>query len=893
VVEYTFSGSLPKNASTYVIREADTQLYKGLKAGKFCYVLNSRQSGKSSLRVRTMQRLRKARVKCAAVDLSAGGIQNVLPEQWYADLIDTLIDSFGLDLDFGDWWKANQLNSLVTRFRKFLEEVLLVEVQEKIVIFIDEIDSVLSLNFPIDDFFALIRACYNKRVDNPQYNRLTFCLLGVASPSNLIEDKQRTPFNIGQAISLNGFQLHEIEPLEKGLHGKFNNPQEIMQEILQWTGGQPFLTQKLCQFMVEESEQATPCSVEQVVRSRIIENWESQDEPEHLRTIQARILQNKQQDLYLLELYQQVRLTEEESQVIADEILKQSELQLQLSGLVVRQKGKLRIYNQIYREIFNLNWIETQLNNLRPYSENFRFWLDSGGTDHSKLLKGEKLQEAKKWIKDKNLSFEERQFIAASKTKELQEAALKSEIITLCKCTETMRLSNLELDSLLEVLKAVQRVKVMDVNLDDKNRDKVNLILQQIVDNIKEKNRLEGHTAAIRNVSFRPNSDIFASGSDDRSVKLWNLAGQCLSSFNFEGPDDNVKGVCFSPCGEILAAGSTKGILKLWKLDSQGNGKEIASFIAHKTTIRSISFNLDGKILASASGDGNIKIWNQSHLGTYQNVKSFKTQILENIIKRDKDKRHWVNSISFSPRNKKIFASGNADGTVRIWNVDTGETNKFTGHKDWVNCVCFSPDGKKIASSSRDNTVIIWALNGKRIMTIQGSAWITSVLFHPKQHSILAIAGDDNKVKLFNLDEVKFLNNDKILEDRQALQVFSGHTAWISSLSFNENGETLASASGDNSIRLWSLDKLTSFKHSNWVNSISFDTEGQILASGGSDCTIKLWDLKGKLIQTLKGHKKAVMSVRFSPDACLHQAVMIVLLKFGNVMIINFSYYIR
>jgi hypothetical protein len=110
---YIFSGSLPEEATTYVTREADGELYEGLKAGKFCYVLNSRQSGKSSLRVRTMRRLRESGVECAAIDLSAGGIQNVPPEQWYADLIDTLIESFGLDVEFGDWWSQNQLNSLV------------------------------------------------------------------------------------------------------------------------------------------------------------------------------------------------------------------------------------------------------------------------------------------------------------------------------------------------------------------------------------------------------------------------------------------------------------------------------------------------------------------------------------------------------------------------------------------------------------------------------------------------------------------------------------------------------------------------------------------------------------------------------------------------------------
>ncbi|MBO3458355.1 AAA-like domain-containing protein [Aetokthonos hydrillicola Thurmond2011] len=417
--QYIFSGSLPEEATTYVTREADGELYEGLKAGKFCYVLNSRQSGKSSLRVRTMRRLREDGVECAAIDLSAGGIQNVSPEQWYVDLIDTLIESFGLDIDFADWWSENQLNSLVTRFRKFLEEILLTAVKENIVIFIDEIDSVLSLEFPTDDFFALIRACYNKRVDNPEYNRLTFCLLGVASPSNLIEDKQRTPFNIGKAISLKGFQIDEVEPLKRGLEGKFPEPQAVMEGILYWTRGQPFLTQKLCQFMVEESVQDNPRSVEQVVKSRIIENWESQDEPEHLRTIRARILRDEQRAGYLLDLYQMVRLGEEQSEIIADDTLEQSELQL--SGLVVREHNKLRVYNLIYKQIFDDNWIEKQLKNLRPYSESFRFWIDSGRTDESRLLRGKALQEAFEWAKDKKLNYQDEEYLAASKAKEIQE----------------------------------------------------------------------------------------------------------------------------------------------------------------------------------------------------------------------------------------------------------------------------------------------------------------------------------------------------------------------------------------------------------------------------------------------------------------------------------------
>ena len=425
VDQYIFSGSLPENASTYVKREADDELNEALLQRKFCYILNSRQSGKSSLRVRTMSRLSEAGVECASIDLSSINIQTATQENWYADLIVKLIDSFALDVDFKGWWEQNNVNSPLLRFSNFLTKILLAEIPENIVIFIDEIDSVLSLNFPTDDFFAFIRSCYNERVDNPQYNRLTFCLLGVASPTILIQDKNRTPFNIGNAIPLKGFQLHEAEPLEKGLYGKFSSPHMIMQEILQWTGGQPFLTQKLCQFVVEESIQEHPRSVEQVVRSRIIENWESQDEPEHLRTIQARILRDEERAGYLLELYQQVRLAEEQSQIIADETLEQSELQL--SGLVVKQQGKLKIYNKIYREIFDFNWIKTQLNNLRPYSENFRFWVASGETDESRLLRGKALEEAEEWALDKNLSYQDKLYLAASKEKEIQEEIVARE----------------------------------------------------------------------------------------------------------------------------------------------------------------------------------------------------------------------------------------------------------------------------------------------------------------------------------------------------------------------------------------------------------------------------------------------------------------------------------
>ncbi|MBW4505377.1 MAG: AAA-like domain-containing protein [Scytonematopsis contorta HA4267-MV1] len=367
--QFQVGGSLEADASCYVVRSSDEKIYKALKAGEFCYVLNSRQMGKSSILVRTKKRLQEEGFKCVFLDMTRIGSNDITPQQWYYGIITELwigLNLFG-KVNLKSWFKEQEKISFVQQLSNFIEYIIYtVFPQDKIVIFIDEIDSILSLNFEVADFFAYIRFCYNNRTVNLEYHRLNFAIFGVSTPSDLIADKNRTPFNIGTAIELNGFQLHEVQSLVEGLKPYVANPQEVIAEILHWTGGQPLLTQKLCQVVKEVTSQSSffikgelekRTKIAELVRDCIIHNWELQDEPEHLRTVRDRI---ERSDLYvgkMLSIYQKIL---QGKHIKIDDSYEQ--MQLILSGLVVKNEGALQVNNCIYQNVFNLEWVSKKTN---------------------------------------------------------------------------------------------------------------------------------------------------------------------------------------------------------------------------------------------------------------------------------------------------------------------------------------------------------------------------------------------------------------------------------------------------------------------------------------------------------------------------------------------------
>jgi WD40 repeat protein len=356
-----------------------------------------------------------------------------------------------------------------------------------------------------------------------------------------------------------------------------------------------------------------------------------------------------------------------------------------------------------------------------------------------------------------------------------------------------------------------------------------------------------GDYGGVISVSFSPDGKTLASGSLDKTVKLWDVGtGKELNTL--KGHLDEVRSVSYSPDGKTLASASYDRTVKLWDVVT---GKELITLNGHQERVNSVSFSPDGKTLASGSDDTTVKLWD---VVTGKELKTLKGH------------QERVNSVSFSPDGKTL-ASGSddtTDTTVKLWDVVTGkELITLNGHQYSVLSVSFSPDGKTLASASYDRTVKLWdVVTGKELITLNGhQERVNSVSFSPDGKT-LASGSDDRTVKLWDVVTGKELNTLK------------GHQYSVLSVSFSPDGKTLASGSDDTTVRIWEVinSKETPISQplrgqGDQVWAVAFSPDGKQIVSGGIEGTLRLWDGNmGKEIKTLQGHKGSVRALAYSPD---------------------------
>lgn len=389
-----------------------------------------------------------------------------------------------------------------------------------------------------------------------------------------------------------------------------------------------------------------------------------------------------------------------------------------------------------------------------------------------------------------------------------------------------------------------------------------------------------GHTSVVLCGAFSPDGKIFASGSLDHTIKLWDVgSGQELRTLR--GHSEDISSVAFSPDSKTVASGSLDMTLKLWDV---GSGQTLKTLRGHTNGILSIVFSPDGNMVASGGFDKTVKLWNA---GSGLELRTLTGHT------------GGIKSVAFSPDGKTLASAGEfEDKTIKLWNVVTGqELITLPGYPGGVRSVAFSPDGKTLASAG--DTVKLWNVaTAQEVRTLQGHPdFVFSVVFSHDGKTLASAGGKDERLNLWNVATGELLRTINTLTlflafspdgktiasgdgnairlwdcvSGQEVKTLEGHGKWVLYFASSAAGHTLASGSGDKIIKLWNLVAGSSLKsligHTGEVCALAFSPDGTMLASGSRDNTIKVWDVaSGEVFGTLAGHTAAVLNLKFSPD---------------------------
>ena len=408
-----------------------------------------------------------------------------------------------------------------------------------------------------------------------------------------------------------------------------------------------------------------------------------------------------------------------------------------------------------------------------------------------------------------------------------------------------------ELGALLMGLKAAKSTNTATVSQPLKARALSNL--QDIVKGIREKNRLEGHKAAVRDVCFSADGTLLASAGSDNIIRIWNTADGTLLK-TLEGHSRPVSSIDISPDGTMLASAGADNTVRLWNLS---DGQPVSVMPGGERFLFDVQFSPDGKKIAFGSDDGTVTLRSISGPPVVNTLQGHSTS---------------VDCLDFSP-DGSILASGSRDGTIKIWNLADNTEIRTLQRKELfqekfispagVSSLAFIPNGMGLVSGSSDGMLIFWNVStGEEVTRLEGhTGRVLSVNFNPVK-PILVSGGEDKTITLWDLSTFKKISS------------FHKHSDTVNRVIFSPDGALLASGSQDTTIQLWDLRgipkaeslTLNEKKNNNRIRSVAFSPDGNLLVSGAYD-NIILWNAAdGHQIATLEEQFGSVDSVAFSPD---------------------------